>query len=75
MFDAMGTATWQERRDMMNRMFEVRQASYDKVHTAADKLLPALDASQRTKAETRLPGLAAPGYGMMGGMGPGSRVP
>ena len=27
MFDAMGTATWQERRDMMNRMFEVRQAS------------------------------------------------
>jgi hypothetical protein len=53
----------------------VRQASFDKVHTAADKLLPALDASQRTKAEARLPGLAAPGYGMMGGMGPESRVP
>ena len=51
----------------MNRMFEVRQAVH-KVHTAADKLLPALDASQRTKAETRLPGLAAR-YGMMGGMG------
>jgi hypothetical protein len=75
MFDAMGTATWQERRDMMNRMFEVRQASFDQVHAAADKLLPALDASQRTKAETRLPGLAAPGYGMMGRMGPGPRAP
>ena len=75
MFDAMGTATWQERRDMMNRMFEVRQGSFDQVHAAAEKLLPALDASQRAKAETRLPGLAAPGYGMMGRMGPGPRTP
>ncbi len=73
MFDAMGTATWQERRDMMNRMFEVRQESFDKVHAAAEKLLPSLDAPQRTKAETRLPGLAGPGYGMMGRMGWGPR--
>jgi hypothetical protein len=71
MFDAMGTATWQERRDMMNRMFEVRQASFDKVHAAANKLLPALDASQRKQAEARLPGLGSPGYGMMGRTGPG----
>jgi hypothetical protein len=25
MFDAMVTATWQERRDMMNRMFEAKK--------------------------------------------------
>ncbi len=72
MYAAMGTATWQERRDMMNRMFQVRQDSFDKVHGAAEKLLPTLDASQRGKAETRLPGLVGPGRGMMmGGMGPG----
>lgn len=74
MFDAMGTATWQERRDMMNRMFETRRESFDKVHAAAQQLLPQLDAAQRTKAETRLPGLVSPGrgHGMMGmGMGPG----
>ncbi|MFI4927936.1 MAG: Spy/CpxP family protein refolding chaperone, partial [Burkholderiales bacterium] len=67
MYEAMGTATWQERRDMMNRMFDVRQEAFEKVHAAADKLLPSLDASQQQKAKTRLPGLAGPGYGMMGG--------
>lgn len=67
MFDAMGTATWQERRDMMNRMFEVRQESFDKVQGAANKLLPTLDASQQAKAATRLPGLVGPGPGMMMG--------
>jgi hypothetical protein len=66
MYDAMGTATWQERRDMMNRMFDVRQDAFEKVHAAAEKLLPSLDASQQQKARTRLPGLAGPGYGMMG---------
>jgi len=74
MFDAMGTATWLERRDMMNRMFEMRHESFDKVHDAAEKLLPQLDTAQRTKAQTRLPGLLGPGHGrgMMGmGMGPG----
>jgi hypothetical protein len=60
MYDAMGTASWQERRDMMNRMFEVRQQSYDTVHAAAEKLVTVLDPSQRTKAATRLPGLAGP---------------
>jgi hypothetical protein len=65
MYDSMGTATWQERRDMMNRMFEVRQQSFDTVHTAAEKLLPALDATQKAKAERSLPGLAGPGM-MMG---------
>ena len=66
MYDAMGTATWQERRDMMNRMFDARQQAFDTVHTAAESLLPSLDASQQAKAATRLPGLAVPGNGMMG---------
>jgi hypothetical protein len=66
MYQAMGTASWEERRDMMNRMFEVRQQTFDAVHTAAEKLLPALDDAQEAKAATRLPGLAGPAYGMMG---------
>jgi hypothetical protein len=65
MYDAMGTATWQERRDMMNRMFEVRQQSFDTVHAAAEKLIPTLDATQKAKAERSLPGLAGPGPMMM----------
>lgn len=70
MYDAMGTATWQERRDMMNSMFGARQQAFDTVHAAAEKLLPALDAAQRAKAERRIPGLVGPGYGMMGRAGP-----
>ena len=66
MYEAMSSASWQERRDMMNRMFDVRQDAFEKVHAAAEKLLPSLDASQQQKARTRLPGLAGPGYGMMG---------
>jgi LTXXQ motif family protein len=66
MYEAMGTATWQERRDMMNRMFDARQQGFDTVHAAAEKLMASLDTSQRTKAATRLPGLAGPGRSMMG---------
>ena len=69
MFDAMGTATWQERRDMMNRMFQARQQASDTVHAAAQKLLPALDAKQKAIAEQSLPGLAY-GPGRMGARGP-----
>jgi hypothetical protein len=69
MYDAMGTASWQERRDMMNRMFEARQQSFDTVHTAAEKLLPSLTQAQQTKAARVLPGLAARGPGMMGRWG------
>jgi hypothetical protein len=65
MYESMGTATWQERRDMMNRMFEARQQAFDAVHAAAEKLLPTLDAAQKTQAERSLPGLAGPGH-MMG---------
>lgn len=70
MYAAMDTATWQERRDMMNAMFQTRQQSLDLVHGAAEKLLPALTPPQRAKAALRLPGLAGPGM-----MGHGRRGP
>ena len=72
---AMDTATWQERRDMMDRMAEARQRAFDIVQAAAKGLMTALDFTQRTKAEDRLPGLAGPGFGVMGYLGSGSRVP
>ena len=65
MFDAMGTASWQERRDKMNQMFQARQQAFDTVHEAANKLIPALDPAQKAKAQRNSPGLAY-GRGMMG---------
>jgi hypothetical protein len=65
MFEAMGTASWQERRNMMNRMFDVRQQSFDTIHKAAGRLLPELDRTQQAKAQQILPGLRAH-HGMMG---------
>ena len=65
MFESMGTASWQERRSMMDQMFKARQQSYGAVHDAATKLLSALDPAQKTKAQSILPGLAY-GRGMMG---------
>jgi hypothetical protein len=76
MYEAMGTATWEERRNMVNGMLKTRQQSFDTVHAAAEKLLPELTPEQRSKAERRLPGLAGPARGMRGQqMGPGSRPP
>jgi hypothetical protein len=57
MWESMPTASWQERRDMMNRMFQARQQAFTSVHDAALKLEPSLDAGQRGKAATMLPGL------------------
>jgi hypothetical protein len=78
MFEAMATASWQERRDMMNQMFEARQQSFASVHDAATKLMTALDPAQQAKARNSLPGLGfGPGMrgrggpGTMGGRGPG----
>ena len=68
MWEAMGTADWQERRDMMNGMFKARQTVFDSVHDAATKLQPALTAEQQRKAEWSLPGLVGPGRGMRGPM-------
>ena len=58
MWDAMGTATWEERRDMMNRAFQARQQAFQAVHDAAQALLPLLTDLQKGKAEYILPGLA-----------------
>ncbi|HVC63606.1 MAG TPA: Spy/CpxP family protein refolding chaperone [Acetobacteraceae bacterium] len=69
MFEAMGTASWQERRDMMNHMFQARQQASDTVHDAAARLVAALDPTQQAKARRILPGLAY-GPGMMGRRGP-----
>ena len=64
--DAMGTATWEERRDMMNRMCAT---ACEMVQAAAQKLLPSLTPTQRTRATTSLPGLRVGGPGMMRRMG------
>lgn len=71
MFDSMGTASWEERRDMMNRTFQARQQAFDSVHEAAEKLMTVLTPAQRTKAQSSLPGLAF-GPGMMGRRGRGA---
>jgi hypothetical protein len=59
-FQTMRTATPQERRDMMNTMFEARKISFDTVNDAAMKLLPVLTPAQQAKARTSLPGLIGP---------------
>jgi len=69
MFQTMGTASPQDRRDMMNTMFESRQVAFNTVHDAAEKLLPSLTPEQTAKAATTLPGLMGPGPGG----GPGQR--
>ena len=65
MFESMGTASWQERRNLMNQMFQARRQAADTVHDAATKLMSALDTAQQAKAQSILPGLAY-GRGMMG---------
>jgi len=72
MFEAMDTASWQERRDMMNQMFQARQQGFEIVNEAAIKLLPAVSPTQRAEAQRLLPGL---GYrrGRIGGPAGGRR--
>jgi hypothetical protein len=67
-----------DRQAMMAGMHEQGQKSFQAVKAAAEKLLMALDETQKTKARESLPGLRAAGPGMMGhqsmhgpGMGPG----
>ena len=76
MYQSMAGATWAERRERMNVMFQARQQAFETVNAAAEKLLPALSAQQRTTAAYILPGLrgAGPmgggfGRGMIGGPG------
>lgn len=63
MFEAMGTATWQERRDMMNSMFATRQQAMTAVHDAAGTLAGVLTPKQRSQATGILPGMMGPGMG------------
>jgi hypothetical protein len=72
--DAMRSATWQERQEMMNGMFQSRTEAHRMVHEAAEKLLPELTSAQRTQANSRLPGLmpqGGPGMGRGTGQGQG----
>ncbi len=67
-----------DRQAMIAGMREQGQKSFQVVKAAAEKLLAALDETQKAKARETLPGLRAMGPGMMGhhgmrgpGMGPG----
>ena len=69
MFESMGTASWQERRNLMNQMFQARRQAADTVHDAATKLMSALTStegegavdSSRTRLRTRNDGPALTG--------------
>lgn len=63
MWQAMPTASWEERQTMMNQMFQARQDSYATVHAAAQKLTESLTPAQRSKAAGLLPGLMPRGRG------------
>ncbi len=56
---------------------EQHETAFLPVKAAAERLLTALDDTQKTKANEILPGLAAHGPGMMhhAGMGPGGMYP
>jgi len=66
MYEAMATATWEERRSMMNNMFATRQQMHDTVQAAAEALLPSLTPAQKSQAASILPGLMPRGGRMMG---------
>jgi hypothetical protein len=70
-FQAMPTATWEERQKMMNDMFAARDQAHQTVAQAATDLMPHLTPQQRTLAQTSLPGLMPRGWGRGGGMGMG----
>jgi hypothetical protein len=54
-----------DRQAFITRMRQQHEKNFAAVKTAAEKLLPTLDDAQKTKAKEILPGLAAPGPGMM----------
>jgi hypothetical protein len=58
LFESMGTASWPERRNQMNQMFQARQRAFETVQEAAAKLMPALNPAQQTQARSILPGLS-----------------
>ena len=58
--EAMGTASWQKRCNLVDQMLMTRKEAAGLVHKAATDLLPALNAGQKQKAKSMLPGLALP---------------
>jgi hypothetical protein len=66
-FESMQTATWQERQEMMNGMFQSRDEVHRMVQEAAETLKPHLTPEQQKLAATSLPGLMP--FGPRGGMG------
>src|SRR3954454_8035791 len=75
-YESMQIATWQERQEMMNAMFQSRDEAHRMVQEAAQTLKPHLTPEQQKLAATSLPGLMpfGPGRGMGRGqgMGPGA---
>ena len=61
MWESMYNATWEERRDMMNRTFRAREQAFKMVEDAAKALMPALSERQQGKADIVLPGTARRG--------------
>jgi len=72
-YESMQTATWQERQEMMNAMFQSRDEAHRMVQEAAQTLKPHLTPEQQKLAATSLPGLMpfGPGRGMGRGQGMG----
>lgn len=69
-----------DRQAFMSEMRDQHQQTFASVRAAAEKLLPALDETQKAKAQEILPGLAQHGPAMlqhagMGGHGMGDRLP
>ncbi len=71
--NALHDMSGQDRQVFMAQMHEQHAEAFESVKAAAEKLLPALDDTQKTKAKEILPGLAEPGPAMirhaMGGHG------
>ena len=55
----------EDRTAFISRQREAHEAAFGNVKTAAEALLPTLDAAQKAKAETSLPGLVTRGEGGM----------
>jgi hypothetical protein len=60
-FDAMRTMPWKDLQASMGSLHDKQAQAYIAVKTAANKLLPVLDETQKTKAQAELPGLMQAG--------------
>jgi len=62
---ALSNMSDQDRQAFMTQMWDQREKSFQTVKAAAEDLLGVLDDRQKGRADEILPGLAAPGPGMM----------